>query len=148
MTSSDQVHVVDGPDLTAADVYAIWQVRDVVFAVEQQCDEPDVDGIDLLPSCTHLWVADEHGIRSYLRTYVAEAGYRKIGRVCTRKDQRGLGLSGRLVRAAHDRWGADEIHIGAQAYLHDWYAGFGYERSGENFFEAGIEHVPMVRPGQ
>jgi len=142
---TDSPRVRTGSELTATDVYDIWKIRDAVFAVEQQCDEPDVDGIDLLPTCTHLWYADEAGPTSYLRTYVTEAGVRKVGRVATRSDCRGRGLSSRLLREVLDRWGDAEIRLGAQAYLHDWYAGFGFERCGENFMEAGIEHVPMRR---
>lgn len=142
---TDSLRVRSGPELTAADVYDIWRIRDAVFAVEQQCDEPDVDGIDLLPTCTHLWHADDAGPTSYLRTYVTDAGVRKVGRVATRKDQRGRGLSSRLMHEVLSRWGDAEIRLGAQAYLHDWYAGFGFERDGENFMEAGIEHVPMRR---
>ncbi|OUZ11358.1 hypothetical protein BHE97_05860 [Aeromicrobium sp. PE09-221] len=136
----------DGDELTAREVYAIWQIRDLVFAVEQQCDEPDVDGVDLLPTTTHLWCADADGITSYLRTYVTEAGIRRVGRVATRRDARGQGLSSRLLRAVHDRWGAKEIRIGAQAYLEKWYGSFGYTRTGDGYVEAGIPHVPMARP--
>lgn len=142
-----QVIARSGDALSAADVYAIWAIRDVVFAVEQQCDEPDVDGIDLLPTCTHLWTEDEQGVTSYLRTFTTDAGTRKVGRVATRKDARGRGLSSTLMREVLDRWGNAEIRLGAQAYLHDWYAGFGFERCGENFLEAGIDHVPMRRAG-
>jgi ElaA protein len=141
----DDLHVRSGDELTAAEVYDIWRIRDVVFAVEQQCDEPDVDGIDLLPTCHHLWFADADGPTSYLRTFTTESGVRKVGRVATRQDQRGRGLSSRLLRAVLERWGDAEVRLGAQAYLHDWYAGFGFERCGENFWEAGIEHVPMRR---
>lgn len=136
-----------GDELSAAEVYAIWRIRDAVFAVEQQCDEPDVDGVDLLPTCTHVWLADDAGLTSYLRTFTTDAGLRKVGRVATRADARGRGRSSRLMRAVLARWGGDDIALGAQAYLHDWYAGFGFERSGENFMEAGIEHVPMLRRG-
>ena len=142
-----ELHVVDGPDLTAADVYAIWQIRDLVFACEQAITEPDVDGVDLRPDCTHLWLADDRGITSYLRTYV-DAGHRKVGRVCTRRDQRGLGQSGRLIAAVHERWPGEEIHLGAQAYLEQWYGSHGYVRTGPNYDDAGIDHVPMVRAAQ
>ena len=139
--------VKTGDELTAGDVYAIWQIRDAVFAVEQQCDEPDVDGIDLLPTTTHLWCADAGGPTSYLRTYVTDDGVRRVGRVATRKDARGRGLSSRLLRDVHDRWGSEEIRIGAQAYLEEWYGSFGYERCGDGYVEAGIPHVPMIRRG-
>ncbi|WP_206680019.1 GNAT family N-acetyltransferase [Aeromicrobium phoceense] len=134
-----------GPDLSGREVYEIWRIRDVVFAVEQQCDEPDVDGVDLADDCVHLWIADDNGIvQSYLRTYVA-GGVRKVGRVATLKEARGQGLSGALIREVLSRWGDQEIRIGAQAYLEDWYGTFGFVTSGPHYTEAGIDHIPMTR---
>ncbi|MCD9198530.1 GNAT family N-acetyltransferase [Aeromicrobium wangtongii] len=138
------IRIVAGDELTTQDVYDIWKIRDAVFAVEQQCDEEDVDGRDLLPTMTHLWFADEDGPTSYLRSYV-EDGVRHIGRVCTRKDQRRKGLSGALMQECHRLWGDETIVLNAQAYLEDWYGRYGYVRSGENYMEAGIDHVPMTR---
>nr|MCW2728301.1 family N-acetyltransferase [Aeromicrobium sp.] len=138
------IHTIAGDRLTAQDVYDIWQIRDAVFAVEQECDEVDVDGRDLLPSMTHLWTADDDGITSYLRSYV-EDDVRHVGRVCTRQDQRGRGLSGRLVAECSRLWGDDVLVLNAQAHLERWYQAFGYVRSGDNFMEAGIDHVPMTR---
>jgi len=138
------IRTVAGDDLTAQDVYDIWKIRDAVFAVEQQCDEVDVDGRDLLAATTHLWFADDEGPTSYLRAYV-EDGVRHVGRVCTRKDQRGRGLSAKLVTECTRLWGAEPIVLNAQAHLESWYGRFGYVRSGENFMEAGIDHVPMTR---
>lgn len=141
---TDSPVICNGPDLSAQDVYDIWKIRDAVFAVEQQCDEEDVDGRDLQPITTHLWFSDDDGPTSYLRSYV-EDGLRHVGRVCTRKDQRGRGLSGRLLAECTRLWGDDVIVLNAQAYLERWYESFGYVRSGPNFMEAGIEHVPMTR---
>lgn len=137
---------VDGPDLTAADVYAIWKIRDVVFAVEQQCDEPDVDDLDLLATTTHLWISDHDGLTSYLRVLTDPDGARRIGRVATRVDRRGHGLSGRLVAEVTRVWGEGVLRLNAQAHLETWYERFDYRRSGQNFIEAGIDHVPMQRP--
>lgn len=134
-----------GTELTAREVYEIWRIRDVVFAVEQQCDEPDVDGVDMREDCTHAWIADEDGvIQSYLRTYIAD-GVRKIGRVATLKEARGQGLSGQLLRDVIARWGVQELRLGAQAYLEDWYGSFGFVTTGPHYLEAGIDHVPMSR---
>ena len=143
-TSTTTIRTVRGDALTAQDVYDVWRIRDAVFAVEQQCDEPDVDGRDLLASTTHLWFADADGPTSYLRSFV-EDDVRHVGRVCTRRDQRGRGLSGRLVAECTRLWGNGVIELNAQAYLEQWYAQHGYVRSGENFMEAGIDHVPMIR---
>ncbi len=139
------IRCVPGDELTAQDVYDIWRIRDAVFAVEQRVEEEDVDGRDLLPSTRHLWLADEAGPTSYLRVYVADDGARKIGRVCTRKDQRGSGLSGRLMAEVHRRWGGEPLHLNAQSHLERWYESFGYRRTGDDFDEAGIVHVPMFR---
>lgn len=135
-----------GTELTGPEVYEIWRIRDIVFAVEQQCDEADADGVDLQAACTHLWIADDDGlVLSYLRTFTAD-GVRKVGRVATRKEARGQGLSGQLMREVIARWGDQEIKLGAQAYLEQWYETFGFETYGPHFTEAGIDHVPMRRP--
>lgn len=138
------MNCVTGDQLSAEDVYAIWKIRDAVFAFEQHVDDTDVDDLDLLPSTVHLWVSDKSGPTSYLRILTAES-YLKIGRVCTRKDRRGEGLSGELMKEVSKRFGDGTLKLNAQAYLEHWYERFGYVRSGENFDEAGIDHTPMVR---
>ena len=139
------IRCVRGDELTAQDVYDIWRIRDAVFAFEQQIQDVDVDGRDLLPATTHLWTADVDGPTSYLRVYVDDEGMRHIGRVCTRRDQRGKGLSGRLVAEVHRLWGDETLQLNAQAHLERWYETFGYRRSGDDFDDAGIPHTPMVR---
>ena len=134
-----------GDELTAQDVYDIWRIRDAVFAVEQQVQDEDPDGRDLLPTASHLWLEDADGPTSYLRVYVDDTGVRRIGRVCTRRDQRGKGLSGQLMAEVHRRWGDQRLLLSAQAYLEAWYESMGYVRTGENFDDAGIDHVPMTR---
>jgi ElaA protein len=139
------IRCVRGDELTAQDVYDIWRIRDAVFAFEQQIQDVDVDGRDLLPATTHLWTADDDGPTSYLRVYADDEGMRHIGRVCTRRDQRGKGLSGRLVAEVHRLWGDEALQLNAQAHLERWYETFGYRRSGDDFDDAGIPHTPMVR---
>jgi ElaA protein len=138
------IRCVDGDALTAQDVYGIWRIRDAVFAVEQQVDDVDADGLDLLATTSHLWQEDAAGLTSYLRV-LDDSGTRRIGRVCTRRDQRGRGLSGQLMAEVHRRWGDQTLQLNAQAYLEGWYESFGYRRSGDDFDDAGILHVPMTR---
>lgn len=139
------IRALAGDRLTAQDVYAVWRIRDAVFAFEQHVEDTDVDGLDLLATTTHLWLADSDGLTSYLRVYVGSDGARHIGRVCTRKDQRGTGLSGRLMSEVSRLWGDEVLVLNAQAYLERWYEKFGFVRSGDNYDEAGIDHVPMTR---
>lgn len=139
------IRCLRGDELSAADVYAIWKIRDAVFAFEQHVDDVDVDDLDLRADTIHLWSSDDEGPTSYLRVLGGD-GYLKIGRVCTRKDMRGKGLSGQLMTEVSSRFGKGILKLNAQAYLERWYEGFGYVRSGDNFDEAGIDHVPMTRP--
>jgi ElaA protein len=134
-----------GDQLTAQDLYDIWRIRDQVFAFEQHVEDTDVDGRDLLATTTHFWLSDDEGPTSYLRVYVAD-GVRHIGRVCTRKDQRGKGLSGELMAEVARLWGDEELQLNAQAHLEQWYVRLGYVRSGDDYDEAGIVHTPMRRP--
>ncbi len=138
------IRCVPGDQLTAQDVYDIWRIRDAVFAVEQQVDDEDADGLDLLASVSHFWLADADGITSYLRV-IDDSGTRRIGRVCTRRDQRGQGLSGQIMAEVHHRWGDEPLQLNAQAHLERWYESFGYRRTGDDFDDAGILHVPMTR---
>lgn len=139
------IHSVAGPDLTAPQLYGIWRIRDAVFAVEQRVDEPEVDDIDLDTHVTHWWSEDPRSLTSYLRTIdVGDA--LKVGRVCTRRDARGQGLSRTLLRAVLEEHGDRLVKLSAQAYLEDWYARFGFERHGDVYDEAGIPHVWMERP--
>jgi ElaA protein len=138
------IHCVNGDELTAQDVHGIWRIRDAVFAVEQRVEDTDPDHRDLLATTSHLWLADDDGVRSYLRV-IDDSGTRRIGRVCTRRDQRGRGLSGQLMAEVHRLWGDETLELNAQAYLEGWYESFGYRRTGDDFDDAGIPHVPMTR---
>ena len=139
-----EVAVRRGDEMSAADVYAVWKIRDAVFAFEQHVEDTDVDDLDLLPATIHLWSSDDAGPTSYLRI-LADEGCLRIGRVCTRRDVRGRGLSGYLMKEVARRFGDGVLTLNAQSYLEHWYEGFGYVRTGDNFDEAGIDHVPMKR---
>ncbi len=140
---SERIRTITGDALTAQDVYDIWKIRDQVFAYEQHVEDTDVDGRDLMATTTHMWLADDDGPTSYLRAF--DEGGIHVGRVCTRKDQRGKGLSGQLMTEVSRLWGDREIVLNAQSHLEQWYESFGYSRSGDDFHEAGIQHTPMLR---
>lgn len=136
---------VRASDLSAAQVYEVWRIRDAVFSVEQNCREEDVDGVDLREDCFHLWIAEDSGeLRSYARVY-SEVGHIRLGRVATRATDRGLGLSTLILNQVLTDWGDQDIAIHAQAHLENWYAQFGFVVNGAPFIEADIDHVPMLR---
>jgi ElaA protein len=147
--------VTDGPtlrtarfaELTPTELYGLLRLRVDVFVVEQACPYPELDGRDAEPGTVHLWFADDEGtVLSTVR--VLENGEdRAIGRVATAAAARGRGLSAELVRRAIELCGGRTVDIGAQAYLEHWYERFGFRRSGPDYLEDGIPHLPMRLPG-
>lgn len=137
--------------LTPAELYGIVQARTAVFIVEQTCPYQDSDGID--PACWHLWSTGARGeVTAYLRVVPPGVKYAEpsLGRILTTEMGRGIGL-GRLlvaegIRRAEALYGVQPIRIGAQRYLLDFYAGFGFERTGHDYDEDGIPHSEMLRP--
>jgi ElaA protein len=135
-------------ELTPAELYAVLRLRVDVFVVEQACPYPELDGRDAEPTTTHLWYADADG-RALATVRVLHNGEdRAIGRVATALDARNRGLSARLVRRGIELCEGRTIDIGAQAYLEHWYERFGFRRSGPDYDEDGILHLPMRLPAR
>jgi ElaA protein len=125
--------------------YAIWRLRQQVFVVEQECVYGDLDGRDLDPTTTHLFVRSGDDLIGYLRL-LDEGDRLRIGRVVVAPAQRGAGLAGRLMERALDLVGGRPSYLHAQTHLVEWYERFGYARAGEDYLDDGILHTPMTRP--
>lgn len=155
-------------DLDAATLYALLRLRVEVFVVEQACPYPELDGRDLLAETRHFWLElpgpGGAGPRTPGRPALAEPGAGpvvatlrlmeehpggvkefRIGRVCTRRDQRGAGHAARLLTAALAEVGTHPCRIDAQIYLAEMYARHGFVADGPQFSEDGIPHLPMRR---
>jgi ElaA protein len=133
--------------LSVTELHAWLSLRARVFVVEQACAYADPDGLD--PACDHVlgWSgADLVAGARVVPPGLAHA-HAAIGRVVTAPEHRrgGLGRAvfGRALGAVHARWGAVPVHLGAQAYLTDYYRSFGFEVDGSPYLEDGIPHVPM-----
>jgi ElaA protein len=131
-------------ELTAAEVYGLCRLRIDVFVVEQQCPYPELDGRDLEPATEHLWFEADGEPVATLRV-LDDGAERAIGRVATAVGWRGQRLAARLMEQALASYGDGPLHLGAQAYLQDWYERFGFRRSGADYVEDGIPHLPMRR---
>ncbi|WP_020657557.1 GNAT family N-acetyltransferase [Amycolatopsis benzoatilytica] len=140
------LHRANGPDLTAADLYAILRLRSEVFVVEQECVYADLDGRDLLASTQHLWLTADQDVLAYLRILAEPGGGLRIGRVVTEASARGRGLAGELMAAALDGV-SEQFVLDAQTYAQGLYARYGFVAEGEEFLEDGIPHVTMRRAG-
>lgn len=137
------VHVVPGSDLTARQLHDLLRLRIDVFVVEQECPYPELDGRDLEPGTTHLWVDIDGEVAATLRL-LTDPDCNRIGRVATAMAYRGGGHASTLVKRAMELC-SGSIELDAQTYLKSWYEDFGFVQDGEEFVEDGIPHVPMRR---
>ena len=133
-------------ELTVAELYAILQLREEVFVVEQNCVYRDADGLDA--ASRHLFATVGDALHAYLRIVPPGAKYTEIslGRIVTAPAARGSGLGRELVRRGLAAVGAVPVRIGAQLYLEKFYGDFGFRRAGEVYDEDGIPHIEMLRP--
>lgn len=131
-------------DLDPQVLYRIMQLRVDVFVVEQECPYPELDGRDLEPETVLLWTEDDGAVLATVRL-LHDGDERRIGRVATAPSARGAGHAGVLMTRAVALAEGNTIHLDAQARLESWYGRFGFVRSGDDFVEDDIVHVPMTR---
>jgi ElaA protein len=135
--------------LTPYEVYAILQLRNEVFVVEQRCVFQDADGKDL--QCYHLMCFHDQQLVAYSRLVPPGISYNEpsIGRVVNfpKMRQKGLGreLMQRSVEACQQLFGKISIKIGAQLYLKNFYESFGFEQCSDVYLEDEIQHIEMIR---
>ena len=102
------------------------------------------DGRDLEPTTRHVWI-DEGGMPvACLRLLAEPDGSHRISRVATAADQRHQGLAGLLVDHVMATT-PGRLVLDAQTYLEPWYVEHGFARTGDEFTDDGIPHVPMER---
>jgi ElaA protein len=140
-------------ELTAGELYAVMEVRQRVFVVEQNCAYLDADGTDHLAHHLLGWRNTPEGLllAAYARIFppgvkFAEAS---IGRVLTHPSARGGGLGRALMAEAIQRvadadWGKP-IRLAAQMYLEAFYEEFDFRRVTDPYLEDDIWHVDMLR---
>jgi len=131
-------------DLTPYEVYGLCRLRVDVFVVEQECPYPELDGRDV-EATVHLWFEDDDGTIAATIRVLDDGDTRAIGRVATAVGYRGRGLAARLMEEGIAMCAGFPVTLGAQAYLEDWYARFGFVTTGPGYVEDGIPHVPMRR---
>jgi ElaA protein len=142
------VQVAHALELDAKTLYRLLQLRVDVFVVEQRCAYPELDGRDLEPGASQLWVERDGEVLGTLRVLTEPGGQVRIGRVATASVARSQGVARALMLRALELAADQEVVLDAQTYLEAWYARFGFVRTGPEYVEDGIPHVPMrlVRP--
>lgn len=148
VTGVTTIHDRRFAELDTSTLYSIMQLRAVVFVVEQDIVYADADGRDSEDGTRHVFIdGPAGGITAYLRLLTEADGSHRIGRVVTDQAHRGRGLAGKLIEHVHMST-PGRITLHAQVHLEAWYRSLGYERTGPDFDDEGLPHVPMERlPG-
>jgi ElaA protein len=133
-------------ELGRDELYAVLALRQRVLVVEQSSPYPDLDFIDQVAD--HLLATDDGTLIGYARCHAPSAGraHASFGRVVVAQKYRGTGIGKDLVgrMIAHLAQGSClDVVIGAQLYLEEFYARFGFTRDGEPYDDAGVPHVNM-----
>lgn len=139
-------------ELTPYQLYAILQLRNEVFVVEQKCVFQDADDKD--QNSYHLMGFDDNKLVAYTRLVPPGEIYieASIGRVVSSPSVRRNGTGRLLMRESIDSvyhlFGKVPIKIGAQLYLKKFYESFGFKQISEIYLEDGIEHIHMIKTTQ
>jgi ElaA protein len=130
-------------------LYEILRIRQEVFILEQHCFYLDADGLDR--EAIHLCGFDGQKLMAYARLLPPGQVYPQpsFGRVLILPQYRGRGLgkalTHSLIRLSEAEFGRADLCISAQAYLKDFYREFGFRTRGEEYLDAGIPHIKMIR---
>ena len=136
-------------ELSPYELYAILQLRNEVFVVEQNCVFQDADDKD--QNSMHLMGFDNKRLIAYTRLVPAGEIHKEcsIGRVVTSPSVRSKGIGKELmeqsITTVYHLFGKQNIKIGAQVYLKKFYESFGFEQVSDIYLEDGIEHIYMVK---
>jgi len=136
-------------EISVDDMYDLLKLRQDVFALEQECLYPDIDGIDR--KAWHVLGKGEEGnLCAYSR--VVWPGFRfdepSIGRVVTAQQHRMAGCGRELMQFSiaqtKQTFPGAAIRISAQAQLEKFYLSLGFSVVSEPYDEDGIPHIEML----
>ena len=142
--------VSERPPFTVKPVYwnasekALKAIRTKVFVEEQGVPvELEWDGLD--EHAYHVMALAADGTPIGTGRLLQDA---HIGRLAVVKEWRGQGVGGALLDillVIANKMGYEEVRLHAQTRVLEFYLKRGFEPQGEEFMEAGIPHLLMVR---
>ena len=134
-------------ELSLDDLYAILNLRQKVFVLEQDCPYIDADYSD--QDAFHLLGYKDNDLIAYLRAFKPGIKYEgsSLGRIVTEINSRGLGVGKKIIKEGvkflKKEYPDNEIIISAQHRLEDFYIDLGFISRGEVYLEDDIDHIQM-----
>jgi len=127
-----------------SDAKRLRAVRHAVFVVEQNIPE-ELEWDDNDATCVHALAVDRDGVPIACGRLLPDG---HIGRMAVLSGWRGQGVGAAvlllLIEVARDR-GDAAVRLHAQTHAVPFYARFGFMPEGDEYLEAGIPHLTMVR---
>ncbi|MBO5211129.1 MAG: GNAT family N-acetyltransferase [Clostridia bacterium] len=132
-------------NLTNREVYEILKSRAKVFMFEQKIWYLDMDNVDY--NAYHLFLEENGEAVAYLRAFKGDNdGEIHIGRVLSVEHNKGLGTI--LMNNAFEFFKQNRfrsIVLNSQMSAVRFYEKLGFNTVGNEFIEAGIPHIKMVK---
>lgn len=135
-------------ELSTKELFDCLELRQNVFVVEQNCPYPDIDVKDL--KACHLIGRLDNNVIAYARLLGPGVSYpdTSIGRIVISQEARGLKLGRVLMTQALNEmqrlFPDQNIQIGAQERLHDFYLSYEFKQVSDMYLEDDIPHIDMV----
>jgi len=136
-------------ELLPEELYQLLRLRSEVFVVEQNCVFLDLDNKD--QQSIHLMGWINNNLAVYVRILPPGLAYDEpsIGRVVSspvyRRTGAGRILMEKAIELTSDLYKGENIRIGAQYYLKNFYGSLGFEIQGDIYLEDGIDHIEMLK---
>lgn len=122
-------------------------VRREVFINEQNISiDEEIDNFDIIDDTKviHFYLTVNDTLAGCCRILKVNEQI-KIGRVAILKDFRSQGLAQKMLNEVESYFGNGSYILEAQLYVVSLYEKVGYEKIGDIFLDAGIEHIKMVK---
>lgn len=133
---------------TEEELKQIFSIREQVFVIEQKV-APDEEYDEFEEESTHFIAKEDDGAPCGTARWRFTSKGIKLERFAVLKSARGKGVGKALVEAVleniyqHPDTKGKKLYLHAQLKAVDLYAGFGFEKVGEQFEECNIMHYQM-----
>lgn len=124
-----------------------FTVRKIVFVDEQQVpEEEEIDQFE--DDATHVVLYDDQEKPAGAGRVRVLDGIGKLERICVLSTTRGTGAGRTIVKKLEDivaDQGVNKLKLNAQTHAIPFYEKLGYEVVSDEFMDAGIPHVTMIK---